>query len=277
MKSEEKLYYLISEYEKGKYTAKDFCNLFEEYYYHEDPVLSAETDKWFRELALRCARFSDYEDDFKLKNIYFTKADIDDYLKQISYFIKSADVTIKLSKAEALALYDMANRVNNGENLYKQSGDKQLFGVIENLLEKELVEIFYPNYNELVEIARKDIVEKYGELEKEITHSPIDTNKFNQFINRSDIFEITRSSMLVFLENWYEDNPNVFIQDLGADYNTVIKTYHFYNQMVGINKSCDLDTIICIIRITDEDDSELMRYTGVFDYQLKMIDDFIGS
>ncbi len=168
MTTNRQLYYLISEYEKGKYCTRDFCELFSDCYYHGEPDLSEETELWFGNLAQRCARFSEFEEDLALENIYFSEDEIKKFLVEMPAFYKYVDnenVKIELSKAEALVLFDMASKMNKSKDLHCGDGDKQLFWTLENLLESELVEIFYENYEELVKAARKMVVEKCGRVE----------------------------------------------------------------------------------------------------------------
>ncbi|NMA66825.1 MAG: hypothetical protein GX957_11415 [Clostridiaceae bacterium] len=108
---------------------------------------------------------------------------------------------------------------------------------------------------------------------------PIDRNAFSEYIVESNIFELTRKAMYICLENWYNDEPKQFVEDVRADFDTTIKTYHFYNEMVSFSKNFNfepaLDSIACIIRITDEDDDCCISYRAIFDYDLNIIDDII--
>lgn len=108
---------------------------------------------------------------------------------------------------------------------------------------------------------------------------PIDKNELSQFIIETNIFELPRTAMYKCLENWYNDEPDQFNEDMGTDYDTVRNTYHFYDEIVSFNKNFNfepaLDTISCIIRITDEEDCCCMSYRAIFDYDFNMIEDVI--
>ena len=108
---------------------------------------------------------------------------------------------------------------------------------------------------------------------------PIDKDVFNTFINDSNIFNLTKKAMYQCLDNWHNDDPTHFIEDMRADYNTVLKTYHFHNEKVTFDKNFNfeppLDSITCFIRITDEEDDCLMNYRAIFDYELNIIDDVV--
>ena len=108
---------------------------------------------------------------------------------------------------------------------------------------------------------------------------PIDNELFNNFIIQSNIFELTQKMMYQCLENWYKDETKQFIESMGTDFDTVIQTYHFSNTMVSFNKNFNfeppMDTISCVIRISDEEDMYCTRYKAVFDYNLEAIDDYL--
>ncbi len=66
MTQKEKIDYIIKEYEKGNYITRDFCELFEEYVYHEkDGTVSEEELIILREHGDVFCRYSPYEEDVK--------------------------------------------------------------------------------------------------------------------------------------------------------------------------------------------------------------------
>ena len=109
---------------------------------------------------------------------------------------------------------------------------------------------------------------------------PINRNAFDQFICNSNIFELTQVAMLQCLKNWYNDEREQFLDDMRADFDTVMERYHFYDSMVSFNKSFEfnppLDTTTCIITINDDEDDYCMCYRAIFDYDINMIDDMIS-
>ena len=81
-------------------------------------------------------------------------------------------------------------------------------------------------------------------------------------------------------ENWYNDEREQFLDDMRADFDTVMEKYHFYDSMVSFNKNFEfdppLDTITCIITINDDEDDYRMCYRAIFDYDMNIIDDVIS-
>ena len=108
---------------------------------------------------------------------------------------------------------------------------------------------------------------------------PIDKKAFDKFIEESNIFGLTKDALYQCLKNWYDEEPKQFVEELRADFNTVMKTYHFKNTMVSFNKNINfeppLDTISGKITIYDSDESYCMSYGAIFDYDLNVIDDVI--
>lgn len=85
--------------------------------------------------------------------------------------------------------------------------------------------------------------------------------------------------MKIGLENWYKDGENQFVESLRADFDTVMRTYHFYNTKVSFNKDFPfelaLDSITCVIAAHDEEGDYCLSYLAVFDYNLNIIDHMI--
>lgn len=108
---------------------------------------------------------------------------------------------------------------------------------------------------------------------------PIDKGAFGKFVDDSDIFRLTQDAMKIGLENWYKDEENQFVESLRADFDTVMRTYHFYNTKVSFNKDFPfepaLDSITCIIAAHDEEGDYCLSYLAVFDYNLNIIDHMI--
>ena len=72
MNVKEKLYYLLKEFKKGRYDTSAFCDQFTITYDTEVDyeTLSALENKLFGELSVITARFSPYEEDLKIPNVY---------------------------------------------------------------------------------------------------------------------------------------------------------------------------------------------------------------
>lgn len=108
---------------------------------------------------------------------------------------------------------------------------------------------------------------------------PIDSAAFDTFIEESNLFALTQDALCYCLKNWYEEEPEQFIENLRADLPTVMKTYRFENTMVSFNKNFNfeppLDTISGKLTIYDSEGGYCMRYRAVFDYDLNIIDDIL--
>ena len=73
MNAKEKLYFLLKEFKEGRYDTSTFCDLFTITYdievdYEE---LSALENKLFGELSVITARYSPFEEDLKIRNVYY--------------------------------------------------------------------------------------------------------------------------------------------------------------------------------------------------------------
>ena len=105
---------------------------------------------------------------------------------------------------------------------------------------------------------------------------PVDPKQFSEFIDNSKIFDMTWRLMRGYLTNWYSDDAEMFVEDMRGDLAAVLEKYHFHNEFVSITKNFNfdppMDTVSCIIYITDEEDDCCARYKAVFDYQLNVID-----
>lgn len=85
MNPREQLHYLIKEYVNGKYNTITFCNEFTRIYDveidYED--LSKLEISLFSELSSITARFSPYEEDFEIPNVYYNEHEVRDEVKRI--------------------------------------------------------------------------------------------------------------------------------------------------------------------------------------------------
>lgn len=106
---------------------------------------------------------------------------------------------------------------------------------------------------------------------------PIDAQQFQDFIMKNKLFEQTRENMIQYLKSWYKDDKEHFIDDMWADFNTVMNTYTFVNEGVSFSKSFSyeppLDYISVRIIIYDNEDDYCMEYTAFYDYDLNCFDD----
>ena len=74
-------------------------------------------------------------------------------------FLKSQEITLKLSLDEALVLFEFLSRLNETEpkDLFEDQAEEKILSLIEVQLEKQLVEPFMPNYLEIIAKARNNI------------------------------------------------------------------------------------------------------------------------
>lgn len=103
-------------------------------------------------------------------------------------------------------------------------------------------------------------------------------NELDRIIEENDIFKMTRGFMTECLKNWFEEDPEAFIEDMEADFETVMSSYHFYDEKVSFDKNFNFDppinTVTCIIEIRDQNDERRMSYRGIYDCDMNMIDDY---
>lgn len=110
---------------------------------------------------------------------------------------------------------------------------------------------------------------------------PINTNEFQLFVTENNLFETTRTLMTNYLKVWYEEDKDKFIEQMRADFETVIASYRFKNQGVSISKNYSYeppqDYISCWILIFDNEEDYCAEYTAFFDYALYCFDDKLCS
>lgn len=69
---------------------------------------------------------------------------------------------IELTKEEALVLSDWLYQNRENEKYFDDAAVKCVFQSIECLLERELVELFYENYAEIITNAKETVKKNYG-------------------------------------------------------------------------------------------------------------------
>jgi hypothetical protein len=71
------------------------------------------------------------------------------------------DISIKLSKAEALVLFEFLSRYSNEDKLIiEDQAEQRALWNLQCVLEKELMEPFMANYSELLASAREGLRDK---------------------------------------------------------------------------------------------------------------------
>ena len=82
-----------------------------------------------------------------------------------------------------------------------------------------------------------------------------------------------------YLKNWYDDEPEDFRKEMGADYRTVAETYQFKRKIAAFEKNYMYDSpLLCIafsMDIYDDEGSSVAIYTAIFDLNGNCIDDLM--
>jgi hypothetical protein len=101
MNDKEKLYYLVREYYFGNYTTEIFCDEFSIQYNTETNYdnLSEKEHKWFRELSIVTERFSPYEEDLKLPNVYFNEKQVKEKTKEVIEVLGIINCSVDFNKS----------------------------------------------------------------------------------------------------------------------------------------------------------------------------------
>lgn len=71
-------------------------------------------------------------------------------------------VTIELTKDEALVLFDFLGRFNQKEHndIFEDQAEQKALWIVEEQLEKTLIEPFDPNYTNIIKQSRDNIRDK---------------------------------------------------------------------------------------------------------------------
>lgn len=107
---------------------------------------------------------------------------------------------------------------------------------------------------------------------------PINKESIDRFVIDNKLFEKTRDFMRTFLENWFVEDKEGFIDDFGTDLSTVLATYSFENGGVSFSKDYfrELDYISVWISIEDSENDYFCTYKAFYDYDLNCFDDSVG-
>ena len=85
MSPKEKIYYLIREYINGNYETEIFCDEYTQIFNIEldYDTLNEEQYKLLEELSVFTARFSPFEEDLKIPNVYFSEEQVVTKVKEV--------------------------------------------------------------------------------------------------------------------------------------------------------------------------------------------------
>ncbi len=107
----------------------------------------------------------------------------------------------------------------------------------------------------------------------------IDFKKLRNFVETNNLFQSTHDSLKICLKNWWTDNRELFLEDLGNDLETVLTKYKFENDSFSFSTSYayepPMDYISIRIEIYDEENNYICRYTAFYDTALEIFDDKI--
>ena len=94
MDAKEKLIYLVKEYIKGNYDTNTFCDQFTLVYDIETDyeVLTEQENVLFSQITQYTSRFSQYEEDLKIPNMYYNEKDVSDKVKEVARALNLEDV-----------------------------------------------------------------------------------------------------------------------------------------------------------------------------------------
>lgn len=69
------------------------------------------------------------------------------------------EITIKLGKDEALVIFEFLSRINEKElkEIFEDQAEQKTLWILEGQLEKQLIELFKPEYKDIVREARNKI------------------------------------------------------------------------------------------------------------------------
>ena len=78
MTKKQELYYLLNAFKRGEYEISTFCKVFEDIFYPDVPKseLSVYELEKFEDMAKIIVRFTPYEEDLKLPNVYYNEEEV---------------------------------------------------------------------------------------------------------------------------------------------------------------------------------------------------------
>ena len=106
------------------------------------------------ETALRCNRYWMSEEDGD-------RFDLSKLVKWSRPEVEKKALELKLTRAEAVVLHDLLNRISGKDEYYEDAAEQYVLWSIECQLEKELIEPSMENYTEIIEKSRKAVREGY--------------------------------------------------------------------------------------------------------------------
>ncbi len=144
----------------------------------------------------------------------------------------------------------------------------------------------YSRKNDLFEKTRECLREYDGAVNCDkggipLNTFPMDSKFFEEYIQKNGLFEKAREGLRVCLEDWWKEEPDYFLERIGAPFEKVIKEYDFQNHTVAIKKSFFYeppeDYLAVYISIRDEKGSYVGYYKVFFDFSFELIEDVLKT
>lgn len=110
---------------------------------------------------------------------------------------------------------------------------------------------------------------------------PKSSEELGRLVEERQLFDRAKESLVNYLESCSVEDPARFAEDMRADLETVLQTYHFRHKMVSLHKNYYYDPpedyLSVTIDIDDNGGDWCCTYRVFFDFDLNVIDDMLGS
>ena len=110
---------------------------------------------------------------------------------------------------------------------------------------------------------------------------PINSKLFEEYIQKNSLFEKARKHLKEYLEIWWEEDSDAFLEGMRASFEKVIKEYKFTDKIVSIKKNFlyepPQDYLSVSICIDDEEGDWVSQYDAFFDFSFLLFDDVLDD
>ena len=108
---------------------------------------------------------------------------------------------------------------------------------------------------------------------------PINSKLFEEYIKKNGLFDKAREYLKEYLEIWWKEEPDFFLEFMEAPYEKVIKEYRFLDKIVSVEKNFSYepprDYLSVCISVRDEKNSYFGQYTVSLDFSFERIEDVL--
>lgn len=105
------------------------------------------------------------------------------------------------------------------------------------------------------------------------------TTMFDQLIDTNNLVDSTQEQLFECLANMWDDNFELFIQELGENLTTVLRAFAFPLEGIAVNrkfyKGDSLDFITVTFQIIDLNAATLGTYTAYYNFDMECFDDYL--